>query len=258
MSKEKHNGWLIFDGDEGNSHWKISDKDEGYYTWKISDKDEGYCTWKTADIDTRYCTWLFVDRNDEQEESWGKQYWKIAQKMDEDIHIIRSKDQSDQGKMTAVDSLREILVKCIKDENLDDLTTIYRYKIADNVLGYDTVAVSIFKEEMLKKYPKPKSKKKRRPSKDKNDETLEIRYRFIARTMNDAILTIRTPQKNSETKMYAAIILREQLQECVEDENLSDLTTIYKDTETDDNILGYDTQAVEKFVEKMCEKFLKP
>ena len=81
----------------------------------------------------------------------------IAKKMSEAIGIIRSREYSDKEKITAADSLRQMLYNCLIDENLDALTSVYRYKKADNVLGFEAEAIEKFVSDMLSKYPKPKS-----------------------------------------------------------------------------------------------------
>ena len=83
------------------------------------------------------------------------EYWKIAESMEQDILTIRSKDKDAQTKMTAATNIKENLVKCILDPNLESLTSIYKDKKADNILGYDTVAISTFVGQLLIEYPKP-------------------------------------------------------------------------------------------------------
>lgn len=84
------------------------------------------------------------------------EYWKLAEELEKGIWTIRDDKQDVKAKMTASNNIREILVKCVLDENLDKLTSIYRDKKADNILGYDTVAISTFVGQMMIEYPKPK------------------------------------------------------------------------------------------------------
>ncbi|MBR1599491.1 MAG: hypothetical protein IJ661_11365 [Lachnospiraceae bacterium] len=114
--------------------------------------------WYISDIDESHDTWLNGDKKDKPQESWGMQLWEIAQKMEAAILIIRKKDEDDKSKKSAANILRELLQECIWDENLSDLTSIYKDKEADNVLGYDTVAISTFVGQMVAEYPKPSNR----------------------------------------------------------------------------------------------------
>lgn len=84
-------------------------------------------------------------------------YWKVAKDMMDDVLLISDKDQPQQDRLSAVSRLRENLVKCAMDENLDELTKEYRdTEPTTNVnVGYEQVAVSKFVAKMVKKYPKP-------------------------------------------------------------------------------------------------------
>ena len=83
------------------------------------------------------------------------EYWQVAQDMEKWILTIRDEKQDAKTKMSAANNVREALVKCILDENLKKLTAIYRDKKADNILGYDPIAISTFAGQMLIEFPKP-------------------------------------------------------------------------------------------------------
>lgn len=83
------------------------------------------------------------------------EYWKIAESMEQDIFTIKDKNKDAQTKLTVANNLKENLVKCLLDPNLDELTAIYRDKKVDNILGYDTLAISTFVGQLLVTYPKP-------------------------------------------------------------------------------------------------------
>ena len=83
------------------------------------------------------------------------EYWQIAIDMSDQILTIRDSKQDNKTKMSAVNILREHLVNCILDENLSKLTALYRDKKAENILGYDPMAVSTFVGQMLMEYPEP-------------------------------------------------------------------------------------------------------
>lgn len=84
-------------------------------------------------------------------------YWKVAKTMMDDVLLISDKTQPQQDRLSAVTRLRENLIKCAMDDNLDDLTKEYREtEPTTNVnVGYEQVAVSKFVAKMVKKYPKP-------------------------------------------------------------------------------------------------------
>ena len=83
------------------------------------------------------------------------QYWKIAAAMKKCVERIRY-GHSDTEKKEAADSLKAYLERCIMDENLKDITKIYRDKKEKNVLGYDPPAVARFVGALANRYPKPK------------------------------------------------------------------------------------------------------
>lgn len=86
-------------------------------------------------------------------------YWKKADKLKQDILLVSNKNESQENRIAAVHRIREELVKCAMDKNLDDLTKIYRDTTASQTgvsIGYDQDAVSHFIIAFLKKYPKPK------------------------------------------------------------------------------------------------------
>lgn len=84
-------------------------------------------------------------------------YWKVAKTMMDDVLLISDKTQPQQDRLSAVTRLRENLVKCAMDDNLDELTSEYKNtEPTTNVnVGYEQVAVSKFVAKMVKKYPKP-------------------------------------------------------------------------------------------------------
>ena len=84
-------------------------------------------------------------------------YWKIAQKMMEDVMMISDKNKPQTERLDAVSRLRENLTRCAMDKNLDELTAVYKntYPTTSVNVGYDQIAVSKFVTSMQKKYPKP-------------------------------------------------------------------------------------------------------
>lgn len=83
------------------------------------------------------------------------EYWKIAADMKKCVELIRH-GRSDTEKKSAADSLREHLVRCVMDENLNDLTKVYRDKKERNAIGYNPPAVAQFVGKLANRYPKPK------------------------------------------------------------------------------------------------------
>lgn len=83
------------------------------------------------------------------------EYWQIAADMKKCVDLIRN-GRSDTEKKTAADTLREHLVRCVLDENLNDLTAVYRDKKVKNAIGYDPPSVAKFVGKLANRYPKPK------------------------------------------------------------------------------------------------------
>jgi hypothetical protein len=75
--------------------------------------------------------------------------------MTEAIYTIADRKASVQMKCYASNNLKKLLLECINDENLNDLTSVLKEKKADNILGYDTKAVSAFVMKMVAKYLNP-------------------------------------------------------------------------------------------------------
>lgn len=84
------------------------------------------------------------------------EYWEIAADMKKCVELIRS-GRSDNERKAAADSLRENLVKCAMDENLADLTKVYKDKKEKNAIGYNPPAVAQFVGKLANRYPKPKA-----------------------------------------------------------------------------------------------------
>ncbi len=109
---------------------------------------------------------LFPDKGEQEEEDVGEdanrkkitrttEYWMIAEDMKKCIHIIRSK-QNDSVRKAAADNLKKHLERCLSDENLSELTTIYKDLKEENVIGYNPPAVADFVTRFANRYPKPK------------------------------------------------------------------------------------------------------
>lgn len=84
------------------------------------------------------------------------EYWSIAADMKKCVELIRH-GRSENEKKSAADSLREHLVRCVMDENLKDLTKVYRDKKEKNAIGYNPSAVAQFVGKLANRYPKPKA-----------------------------------------------------------------------------------------------------
>lgn len=103
-------------------------------------------------VEEEYGKWLADSRNT-LDVPMG--YWKKVEDMSQYIRMIRDPKQSEHAKLSASKKLKEQLVKCLSDVNLNKLTAIYRDKEEENVIGYDPSAVSAFVSQMLCAYPKP-------------------------------------------------------------------------------------------------------
>ena len=85
------------------------------------------------------------------------QYWKMAKTMFADVKLISDKTQSQEQRLEAVSRLRENLTRCAMDNELDELTALYRDTTPTTQVnvGYDQVAVSKFVVQFQRKYPQP-------------------------------------------------------------------------------------------------------
>ena len=111
------------------------------------------------DIKEECDEWLAdnINTHDVSMKSWDVeiQYWKIAAAMKKCVERIRH-GRSDTEKKEAADSLKAYLERCVMDENLKDITKIYRDKKEKNVIGYDPPAVAQFVGALANRYSKPK------------------------------------------------------------------------------------------------------
>lgn len=83
------------------------------------------------------------------------EYWQIAAEMKKCVELIRFGRNPNERK-AAADTLRENLVKCVLDENLSDLTKVYRDKKEKNAIGYHPNSAAKFVGMLSNRYPKPK------------------------------------------------------------------------------------------------------
>lgn len=125
--------------DNINAH-KVSLK-----SWDV--KNEENDEWLTDNINTHDVSLKFWDAE--------IQYWKIAAAMKKCVERIRH-GHFETEKKEAADSLKAYLKRCIMDENLKDITKIYRDKKKENAIGYDPPAVAKFVGALANRYPKPK------------------------------------------------------------------------------------------------------
>lgn len=85
-------------------------------------------------------------------------YWKVAAKLMEDAKTVSDTSLSSQDRMAAIGRMKENLVKCTMDPELDDLTKIYKDTVPTSSvnMGYNEKAITKFIMAFVKKYPKPK------------------------------------------------------------------------------------------------------
>lgn len=65
---------------------------------------------------------------------------------------MRNRELSLEVRRDAAVSLRDMLNHCLLDEDLDDLTDIFRYHPSNNVLRYNTSRVCLFLESMSERF----------------------------------------------------------------------------------------------------------
>lgn len=179
----------------------------------------------------------------------GNNYAKIADDMTGYIKIVRDKSVSVAERKNTALRLRNYLIYCSSLMDLDELTDIYCHKENNSIIGYDAAAVARFVSCMVDKYPLDNVR----------NRYLAHRRRIygeIGAIMDDCIRTIRTVRDDPDSKepKVAAKLLRICLDDCLDRPGLNDLTKIYRDM-YDDNIIGYDANAVSQFVKQMVTKY---
>ncbi len=143
---EEYLGDLVYLGESFDYLEDVSWKEDGFLPF--GDKEEE----SIEASDEEYDEWVDDSRNT-LDIPVG--YWQMAENMENYILTIRNPDQSSRAKASAAKTLKRELVSCLSDTNLNGLTIIYRDRKAENILGYDPIAVSTFVAEMLRLYPKP-------------------------------------------------------------------------------------------------------
>ena len=71
-------------------------------------------------------------------------YHEVAKRMWDCVLKIKDSSVPRNERAAAANTLREDLVRSALDKNLDELTSIYKDKTSDAIIGYDPVAVSSF------------------------------------------------------------------------------------------------------------------
>lgn len=173
-------------------------------------------------------------------------YTKAAEVMAECIYKIR-KDQ-DQIGLRAATKLRNYLIWCASQTELEDLTVVYRgSKRDDFIIGYDPVQVSLFVQKLLKKYPKPENIVGRHLKHRKRI------YSEIGAMMSDCLDVVQN-SKNKEEINKAARLLHMYLEDCLKRGGMDRLTVIYKNR-TDNNEIGYELESVAEFVDMLMDEY---
>jgi len=83
------------------------------------------------------------------------------------------------------------------------------------------------------------------------------KYWEIAEDMKKSVFTIRDRGQSDSARAAAAANLKRQLEKCLSDANLSELTAIYKDKKAE-NVIGYNPPAAAQFVERLANRYPKP
>lgn len=132
-------------------------------------------------------------------------YHEIASRMMDNVMIIKDKNQPQDVKISAAQSLKEDLVRCVMDKNLDDLTEIYRNNYSDIIIGYDAVSVSKFVTNFKKKYPAPK--KLNFEHRDVYDEAQRTASRTGYKEYNDGSDLLFDPVNYRHTDAFEELVL---------------------------------------------------
>ena len=138
--------------------WDVeNEEDDEWLTDNINTHDVSMRSWDVENEEDD--EWLAdnINTHDVSMKSWDVkiQYWKIAAAMKKCVKCIKY-SRSDMEKKEAADSLKAHLERCVMDENLKDITKIYRDKKEKNAIGYNPPAVGQFVSALANRYPKPK------------------------------------------------------------------------------------------------------
>lgn len=84
-------------------------------------------------------------------------YWQKALKIRGFIRTVSDSSLDQATRLNALKNLREALASCVMDDNLNDLTAIYRDTTPNSEpnAGYNSKAITRFITAMIRKYPKP-------------------------------------------------------------------------------------------------------
>ena len=134
-------GFLPF-GDESEA-----DNPELFYNMREQLEEED-----AEDREEEFDKWITASRG---KNTGLTEYWAIAADMKKCVNTIRSSKQDDV-KRAAAFNLKVHLTKCLLDENLSELTAIYKDLKEENAIGYNPPAVAQFVTRMANRYPKPK------------------------------------------------------------------------------------------------------
>lgn len=154
---EKFLGNLVYLGESADYLEDVCWKDDGFLPFgNASDAENPEVFFDTGeqeeeDIEEEYDKWVDANR----EKCIGPtEYWVLAEDMKNCINTIRSK-QNDSAKKLAATNLKKHLKRCLFDENLSELTDIYKNMKEENAIGYNPCAVADFVNRMVNRYPKP-------------------------------------------------------------------------------------------------------
>lgn len=168
----------------------------------------------------------------------GTDYIKIRNEMDYAIRMIKSRDVTMKRRETQGIKLRTHLDYCLSLKELDELTAVYRDKVADNVIGYDPTAVIEFMKLLFEKYPEDIA--------FQDLKNKRIIYSRIGDIMKKCLDVLDTDSNAAET-------LHIYLERCLTMDELDQFTVLYKDRKIE-SAVGYELDFVRMFVDELTDK----
>ena len=172
---------------------------------------------------------------------------KIGARMMNDTFIIR-RARSEEKKKTAAYDLRNYLVYCTTIKELDELTSIYRDKVNEElVTGYEPAAIWHFVNKLCMRYPSEKTVR---------DKYLEHRNRIYAEIGAIIIEFLDVIRNDPDSEYFSSAVksLRLYIEECFRKPGMKNMVAILKD-KVCDNDIGYDLDTIETFANALLDEY---
>ncbi len=219
---EEYLGNLVYLGESADYLEDVKWEEEGFLPFGdeseaenpelFNDKREE----KEEDIDEEFDKWVEDKREEDTEQM---KYWAKAECMRKYILIIRDNEQSGKAKMEAALKLRRRLKKYLLDENLSELTAIYKDKKENNAIGYNPTAVAQFVTRLSSRYPKPEDSEMEEA--EEAEEAKEVQEVEDTHTMQQLLMQAGAVEYELKEMVFGQDAAIEKLREAYFDRELT-------------------------------------